>query len=77
MASRNSSNTFSTRKNEHPSKAVAEQPVTTPRNVVLSEATQKHMQLIGAFLVQIVQEWNARHLSGANAPETPVRRDSE
>lgn len=63
MASRNSSNTFPTQKNKKPSEAVAEQPVTATKDIVLSEAAQKHMQLIGAFLVQIVQEWNERHLN--------------
>lgn len=77
MASRHSSNTFPTRKHGHPSQAVAEQPVTATQNIVLSEATQKHMQLIGAFLVQIVQEWNQRHLSGENPMESSSQQESE
>ncbi len=70
MASHYPSNSFPNSENANQSEPVAEQPFTQTQKCVLSEAAQRHMQLIGTFLVQIIQEWNARHQPCASSPDS-------
>ncbi len=70
MTSHNPGNAFPSSENANQSEPITEQPFTQRQERVLSEATQKHMQLIGTFLVQIIQEWNARHKTYPSSPDS-------
>jgi len=82
VTSHYSANSFPYSENESSSESAAEQSCTQPQECILSEAAQKHMQLIGTFLIQIIQEWNARHqsrpsLRGSETEQIPTSSERE
>lgn len=71
MASRNPSEFISSSENNSSEETTKQ--FNSLQQCVLSEAVQKHMQLIGAFLVQIIREWNECHAHPIPELETPER----